>query len=168
MNQLLYLFMRMWVLRANPQDLPPSRILTFGMATLYMLISFASMFRQLGLPSALAASTIDIALLATTVYALLAIAHVPERGYQTLSAVFGASFILVLATLLLVALLGSAQLRNSMILLLLAWYLLMFGHILRQAIAMPVLLGAVIAFVYLMLSAGIIQALFLHGAGSKG
>jgi len=167
-NQLLYLFLRMWVLRANPQDLPSSRILTFGTATLYLFISFASMIQQLGLPSALAASTIDIALLATTVYTLLAIAHVPERGYQTLSAVFGASFVLALATLLLVALFGSAPLLNPLILLLLAWYLLMFGHILRQATATPVLLGATIAFVYVMLSAGIIHALFLNGAGSNG
>jgi len=91
MNVLAKLFMRMWILRANPQDLPASQVLTYGLAFVYVVISTLSVISRISLPAAFAASMLDLGLLVLTVHALLAIAKVPERGMQTLSAIFGAS-----------------------------------------------------------------------------
>ena len=168
MNQLLNLFLRMWVLRANPQDLPASRALTHALAVLYIFVSIASMLGQFGISRALAASIIDTTLLIAPVIALLAISGFPERSYQTLSAILGASIALVLALLMLSVLVSSLQSLQAMQLLLLAWYVLIFGHVLRQAVSLPVLLGAIFAFVYVMVSDGLIRALFMSGTGAVG
>jgi len=168
MNQLLNLFLRMWVLRANPQDLPASRVLTRALAVLYIFVSIASMIGQFGISRAFAAAIIDTTLLVAPVIALLAISGFPERSYQTLSAILGASIALVLALLLLSVLVSSQQPLQATQLLLLAWYVLVFGHVLRQAVSLPILLGAIFAFVYVMVSDGLIRALFMSGAGVVG
>lgn len=155
MNVMLNLFLRMWVLRANPQDLPASRALTYGLAVIYMLSSLFSVLAEASLARAFAASAVDLALLVAVVHTLLLMAKVPERGYQTFSAVFGTSIILVIVSTVFMYALGSTEIRATMLLLLLAWYLLIVGHILRQAISVPVLLGALITLMYLMVSAGV-------------
>lgn len=168
MSTLLNLYLRMWVLRANPQDLPVSRTLTYSLAAFYVFVSILSVLSQISVTGALAASMVDLGLLVVTVHALLVIAKVPERGLQTLSAVFGTSILLVIVSSMFMALFDAASLRGSMLLMLLAWYLLIFGHILRQAIAMPVLLGALIGLLYLMVSAGLTSTLFFPKAGEVG
>jgi hypothetical protein len=168
MNQLLNLFLRMWVLRANPQDLPASRTLTHALVALYLIVSIVSMFGQLGVPRALAAAIIDTTLLVAPVIALLVISGFPERGDQTVSAILGASIVLVLALLFLGALVSSQHSLQVIQLLVLAWYVLIFGHVLRQAVSLPVLLGATFAFIYVMVSDGLIRALFLSGTGAVG
>ena len=155
MTALLNLFMRMWLLRANPQDLPASKTLTYSLATVYLFSSLVSVLSEVNMARALAASVLDLILLIAVVHTLLIMAKVPERGYQTFSAVFATSIVLVVASTAFMHSLGSTELRATMLLLLLAWYLLIVGHILRQAISVPVLLGALIALVYLMVSAGV-------------
>ncbi|MGW8248107.1 MAG: hypothetical protein ACWGOV_08340 [Acidiferrobacterales bacterium] len=168
MNHLLNLFLRMWVLRANPQDLPASRTLAYALVALYVFVSIASMFGQLGIPRALAAAVIDTTLLIAPVVALLAISGFPERSYQTVSAILGASIALVVALVFLGAFISSQHSLQVIQLLALAWYVLIFGHVLRQAVALPVLLGATFAFIYVMVSDGLIRALFLSGTGAVG
>lgn len=168
MNQLLNLFFRIWVLRANPQDLPASRTLTHALVALYVLVSIASMSGQLGVPRALVAAIIDTTLLIAPVIALLAISGFPERSYQTVSAILGASIVLLIALLLLGAFVSSVHSLQVTQLLALAWYVLIFGHVLRQAVSLPVLLGATFAFIYVMVSDGLIRALFLSGTGTVG
>jgi len=168
MNQLLHLFFRMWVLRANPQDLPASRTLTHALAALYIIVSIATMFGQLGVFRALAAAIIDTTLLVAPVIALLAISGFPERSYQTVSAILGASIALVIALLLLAAFVSSVHSLQVTQLLVLAWYVLIFGHVLRQAVSLPVLLGATFAFIYVMVSDGLIRALFMSSTGTVG
>jgi len=168
MNVLAKLFMRMWILRANPQDLPASQVLTYGLAFVYVVISTLSVISRISLPAAFAASMLDLGLLVLTVHALLAIAKVPERGMQTLSAIFGASIVLVIVSTAMMAIADTPSVRGTMLLMLLAWYLLIFGHVLRQAISMPVLLGALIGLLYLMLSAALTSTLFFPGPGEGG
>jgi hypothetical protein len=168
MNHLLNLFLRMWVLRANPQDLPASRTLTHALVALYVIVSIVSMFGQLGVPRALAAAIIDTTLLIAPVIALLAISGFPERSYQTVSAILGASTVLVLALVILGAVISTQHSLQVSQLLALAWYVLIFGHVLRQAVSLPVLLGATFAFIYVMVSDGLIRALFLSGTGTVG
>jgi hypothetical protein len=168
MNHLLNLFLRMWVLRANPQDLPASRTLTHALVALYVIVSIVSMFGQLGVPRALAAAIIDTTLLIAPVIALLAISGFPERSYQTVSAILGASIVLVLALVILGAVISTQHSLQVSQLLALAWYVLIFGHVLRQAVSLPVLLGATFAFIYVMVSDGLIRALFLSGTGTVG
>ena len=168
MSQLLNLFMRMWVLRANPQDLPVSRFLTQALALTYIVVSVLSLSGQFGFLRAVVASIIDATLLLAPVIALLAISGFPERSDQTLSAILGASILLVLMLLLSSALVSSRHSLQVAQLLLLAWYVLIFGHVLRQAVSLPVLLGAIFAFVYVMVSDGLIRALFMTSAGATG
>ena len=168
MNVLLNLFLRMWVLRANPQDLPTSSTLTYGLAVIYMLSSLVSVLTEASLVRAFAASAVDLVLLVAVVHTLLIMAKVPERGYQTFSAVFGTSIFLVVASTVFMHSLASTELRATMLIILLAWYLLIVGHILRQAISVPVLLGALITLMYLMVSAGVTSfLLFPSQAGGQ-
>jgi len=168
MNILLNLFTRLWVLRANPQDLPASQVLVYGLAFVYVIVSTLSVVSRIGIPAAFAASMLDLGLLVATVHVLLAIAKVPERGLQTLSAIFGTSILLVLMSMAMMAMIGTPSLRGTMLLLLLAWYLLIFGHVLRQAISMPVLFGALIGLLYLMVSAALTSTLFFPSPGEGG
>lgn len=168
MTSLLNLYFRMWVLQANPQDLPASRALTYVLAATYVLVSMISVLTRIGPFGAFAAAMVDLGLLVGTVHLLLLIARVPERGMQTLSAVFGASILLVIMTTAMVFLVDAQSMRASLLLMLLAWYLLIFGHIMRQAIQMPVLFGALIGLLYLMLSAGLTSILFFPNSGSAG
>ena len=168
MTRVFNLFLRMWILRANPLELPVSRVLTHTLAGLYIIVSLATMLEQMGFSRALAAAMIDIALLVAPVMALLAISGFPERGYQTLSAILGASIVLVIALLLLGAFVSSPHSRQSAELVVLAWYVLIFGHVLRQAVSLPVLLGATFAFLYVMVSDEVIRALFINGVGATG
>jgi hypothetical protein len=135
---------------------------------LYVLVSIASMSGQLGVPRALVAAIIDTTLLIAPVIALLAISGFPERSYQTVSAILGASIVLLIALLLLGAFVSSVHSLQVTQLLALAWYVLIFGHVLRQAVSLPVLLGATFAFIYVMVSDGLIRALFLSGTGTVG
>lgn len=168
MTSLLNVYFRMWALQANPQDLPVSRSLTTILASIYVLVSMISVLTRIGPFSAFAAAMVDLGLLVGTVHLLLLIARVPERGMQTLSAVFGASILLVILTSAMVILVDVQGARASLLLMLLAWYLLIFGHIMRQAIQMPVLFGALIGLLYLMLSAGLTSILFFPSSGSDG
>lgn len=168
MNQLLNLFFRIWVLRANPQDLPASKMLTQALVIMYIVASLGSMTGQIGFPHAFVAAIIDTTLLIVPVIALLAISGVPERGYQTLSAILATSIVLVLALLILGTVLNSPHALQTTALLVLAWYVLIFGHVLRQAVSLPVLLGATFAFLYVMVSDGVIRALFMSGTGTVG
>lgn len=168
MTQVFNLFLKMWILRANPLDLPVSRALTHTLVGLYIMVSLAPMLGQIGFPRAFAAATIDVTLLVAPVVALLAISGFPERGYQTLSAILGVSIALVIALLLLGAFVNSPHSRQFAELVVLAWYVLIFGHVLRQAVSLPVLLGAAFAFIYVMVSDEVIQALFIHGTGTAG
>jgi hypothetical protein len=167
-TKLLNSFFRLWVLRANPQDLPASRTLTQVLAALYVVVSLGSMSGQIGFPHAFVAALIDATLLVVPVIALLAISGVPERGYQTLSAIIGTSIVLVIALLVLGVFLNSQHALQTTALLVLAWYVLIFGHVLRQAVSLPVLLGATFAFLYVMVSDGVIRALFMSGTGTAG
>ncbi|MDX5151680.1 MAG: hypothetical protein R3188_04315, partial [Acidiferrobacterales bacterium] len=92
----------------------------------------------------------------------------PERSYQTVSAILGASIVLVLALVILGAVISTQHSLQVSQLLALAWYVLIFGHVLRQAVSLPVLLGATFAFIYVMVSDGLIRALFLSGTGTVG
>lgn len=160
MSSILNLFFRLWVLRANPQDLPSSKMLTQILVAIFLFASLLSYLFEINVLKAFAASVVDLVLLLATVHTLLLIAKVPERGYQSASAVLATSIVLVVVSTLIMLIVGSNEIRSSLLLVLLAWYLLIFGHILRQAIALPILLGALIALLYMMVSAGAISYLF--------
>jgi len=168
MTQLPTLFLRMWVLRAKPQDLPASKILTHMLLATFVLVSLASMFREFGLVRALVASLIDTALLVAPVVAMLAISGNSARGYQTVSAILGTSTLLVVTLVFLGMFISSPGSLDATELLVLVWYLLIFGHVLRQAVHLPVVLGATFAFIYVMVSNGLIRALFVGVTGLTG
>jgi len=159
MSALLNLFARLWSLRANPQDLPVSKTLTQMLIGLYFIASIFSVIIQIRLLPAIGASAVDLALLLSLIYGLLLVAKVPERLYQTLSAILSSSILLAIGSTL-VTLFSGAEIRSTLLLLMLAWYMVVFGHVLRQAIDMPILLGALIALLYLMTSAGLTSFLF--------
>lgn len=159
MNSLISLFGRLWLLRANPQDLPVSKALTQILIGLYFISSIFSVVIQIKLLPAIGASLVDLILLLTMVYGLLLVARVPERLFQTLTAILSSSILLAIGSTL-VTLFAGAEIRSTLLLLMLAWYMVVFGHVLRQAIDMPVLLGALIALLYLMASAGLTSYLF--------
>jgi hypothetical protein len=167
MSALFNLFGRLWLLRANPQDLPASRVLTRILIGLYFISSILSVIIQIRLLPAIGASVVDLILLLTLVYGLLLVAKVPERVYQTLTAILSTSILLAIGSTL-VTLFGAAEIRSSLLLLLLAWYMVVFGHVLRQAVDMPVLLGALIALLYLMASAGLTSYLFFPSQAASG
>lgn len=156
MNTLLGLYLRMWLLRANPQDLPVSRTLTYLLGTLYLVLAtvLAAIGHEL-LPS-LTSSLVDIVVLVAIVHTALMLANVPERNDQTLSAMLGATLALMVVSTLL-GILPESPMRLNLLWGVLGWYLVIFGHVLRQAVNLPVLLGAMIGFLYVMVTAGVSQ-----------
>jgi len=168
MSSVLSQFIRMWVLRAKPQDLPASKLLTHVLLVSFAGVSIASMFNEFGLERALFASLIDIALLLAPVLALIAISGNQAIGYQAVSAILAASIALVVFLVLSGVLISSPRSLDSTRLLVLIWYLLIFGHVLRQAVRLPVVLGATFAFIYVMVSNGLINALFTGASRTIG
>ncbi|WP_019594738.1 hypothetical protein [Thioalkalivibrio sp. ALM2T] len=155
-------------LRAGPQDLPADNgtlIFWIGIALIAGMVIGIPLY---GFGHALALNVMDLVVLYAFVVILLSIRGVPDRWRQTFIAMAGTGAILGLLMALLMLLAGGPDpgrepedIATGVVLgmlILLAWLLLVFGHILQQALGLGMrLIGMLIALGYVVVSSVITQ-----------
>lgn len=142
------------LLRRGPRDLPAAWGLLATAAGASFAIEFATIAHRYGAGTALAHASFDLALTAAVFSALLTLRGQGHRLVQTLTALFGidALLSLPLALLSLSASGDGHQLLAGLIFLaLLAWNLLVIGHIVRGALDVPLLNGVAVAMSFTIL-----------------
>ena len=143
------------LLRRGPRDLPAAWGLLATAAAASFAIEFAMIARHYGTGIALAHSSFDLALTAAVFSALLAFRGQGHRLLQTLTALFGVDALLSLPLALLSLSAGGEGhhvLAGLLFLALLAWNLLVIGHIVRVALDVPLLNGVAVAMSFTILS----------------
>jgi hypothetical protein len=163
-------FVKLCLLRRNPQDLPTSRSLLNAALAGYFLISAVLGMRAYGLPRSLLQAGVEVAILILYTRMLLTISARPERIVQTLSALAGSGLLLGIAALPLSVLVPSgdalAGLPALAYLALMVWSLIVYGHIFRHALSRGQLAGLLAALGF-VLCTGIATALLFGIPGSS-
>jgi len=146
------LLMRLCVLRANPQDLPTSPVLLGAALMAHFALDVLTLFDAYPPPRALAGAAVDTLLLVAVVHTTLLLRNLGNRTIQTLTALafVGAIFsaLAALATTVLGVLVPVTVVWGTMLL----WYLLVFGHVTRNALSVSLPTGVAIALAYFLLS----------------
>ncbi len=171
MNALLRHFRALVLARLGPQDMPDSAALmgmllavNLPLHTLLTLEVFPEVWR------ALVAELLDLGLGAGLLFAALQVRGHPGRWRQTYIALLGMGALFGVVALvyrLLALALGLEPLADLLDLLLLFWSLLVMGHILRQALEIPLLLAILIAVAYTMFLLGLLAQLLLPEAAGQ-
>lgn len=159
MQALLRVFWDIALWRRGPRDLPSSGLLLALIAAAYLATSAAQSWLVDGPQLLWARALADLGLTLAVFWACLAIVRRSHRLRQTLTAVLGTSVVLALPMLALQLLARAVGPDGPVALLLeltslplLAWYLLVVGHIVRQALDAPLLTGLAVAMSYFVLS----------------
>lgn len=156
------------LLRRGPRDLPAAWGLLATAAGASFAIEFGMIAHRNGAGTALAHASFDLALTALVFSALLAFRGQGHRLVQTLTALFGIDALLSLP-LALLSLSASGDghhlLAGLVFLALLAWNLLVIGHIVRGALDVPLLNGVAVAMSFTILGLLIDRLWPAAGAG---
>lgn len=161
---LIRLFFDICRLRKGPQDCPASRFL-FGLAVgANLLVSFLLSLSRDDWTAALGQSLVGIGLLAGFLWGALYLTDKLPRWIQTGTAAFGTDTVISLLACLLI-LVGQAgpDLGDTfgwLLLLLMAWQIVILGHILRHALSVPLVGAMGLALAYFASSLKILMALF--------
>ena len=167
---LLNTYFNISLLRANPQDLPPSSSLMALAVSAYVLTDVWTLVDTLSLWVSVQASVIDALLLVALTHTALVLRNAANRTRQTLSALAGCGALLSLLAWIAVSLAGylfsvgdaSAAAESPAQLVavpFLLWYIVVFGHILRHALSIPFPGGIALGMLFFILSVGISSAL---------
>lgn len=161
MPQLIRLFYRLCILRSNPQDFPPSRVLEALCIFTYACISVSvGISLELGTGLALFRGLVKTLLLLGLGFAGLWVVDKPSRRCQTTIALTGsgAAFSLVAWPLwvTLNQLAVDATLARLLVIIalcvLVVWSLVVIAHILRQALAVSHAVAGGITLLYAIFS----------------
>ena len=167
MNALLSHFVRLCLLRSAPQQLPASPVL-FWLALIANLIASVLLAGAwAGVFVALLAGLADSLLMLLLLWLALRWQRHGGRFLQSATAFFGASTLLTLVMIPLLALSGAQEDGESLTglaliprLAWLIWYLVVFGHILRHSFDTSLSLGIALAVAYTLVSYQVISLLF--------
>lgn len=158
---LIRLFIDICLLRSNPQDFPPSRILEALCIFTYACIAVAmAITLEMTTGRALLLALVDTAILVGLGFAVLWIADLPARRCQTIIALTGSGTVFSLAAWPLYILQSqlpadaglSGDLVNLALIVLGVWSLVVIAHILRHALSASLAVAAGIAMLYAILS----------------
>jgi hypothetical protein len=167
LQALVHYFIELCLLRRAPQDLPASVALLKILVLVYLGVGvLVGAATGQGLAEALAQTLVDATLLLGLLYAGLRwLGHLP-RFLQSASALLGSGALL---NLLVLAPLGMASGGDDseltgfaalLFLALLAWSLVVTGHILRHTLELTLVQGALIAVAYNLLAYSLLGAIF--------
>ncbi len=143
------------LLRRGPRDLPAAWPLLAAAAMASFAIEFGMIASRVGAGSALGRAALDLALTTAVFSTLLGLRGQGHRLLQTLTALFGVDALLSLplAVLALYSSGDAQQLLPALLFLaVLAWNLLVIGHIVRVALEVPLLNGVAVAISFTILS----------------
>lgn len=156
MVMLAKIFFDLCLLRANPQDLPPSSFLLGIMLLAYTLTGIGVAATGLPLFNAVLAACIGTLILVMLTHTALLIRKTPARLPQTLTALAGTGAIIgVIAWPL-----SAAQGPLALLIALVIWSIAVTAHILRHALSLSLRLSIGVSLGYLLISFIIESALF--------
>jgi hypothetical protein len=165
--RLLQLFVDICLLRAKPQDLPVSSFL-FGLTIVVALAAAMPglLFTMEGIPTALAAAAMNMALVLIFLRGGLYFLHKDPRFLQTATALFGSGAVLDLLAIPVYFIMAPepgtdivSPLGSLLFLLFLVWNLIVVGHILRHSLDIKLGAGIAVAIIYLVLIGLLVQQL---------
>ena len=186
---LLRTYLNICLLRANPQDLPASHNVLAISLLAYLAANMVTFTDTVSAPRALVASFADTVFLVGLAYSALLMRGLVQRRWQTLAALAGCgaliSVVAWLATTIALKLvapevsaaepslmreLNPDQTRIILLVSLscIAWFVLVLGHIFREALNVPMVGGVALAMVYMFVSTGIGAALIGGASQSNG
>ncbi|HYA36787.1 MAG TPA: hypothetical protein VEI74_00720 [Candidatus Methylomirabilis sp.] len=154
-------YLDLCLLRANPQDLPGSNALPVAALAAYGLVDVVGVLDIVAPASALMAAVADTLMLVAATHLALRWRRLENRFSQTLAALAGCGAILSLVVWAVANLAGKTIPPEWIWVPYLVWYTLVFGHVLRHALSIPMLAGIAAGILYLMLSLIVIR-LFIH------
>jgi len=146
------LLINICLLRADPQDLPSSNVLTGIALLVYFVADVVTASTMVPFGQALQAAIADTLLLSTLALLALSLRQLTSRARQVLLALAGCGAVLGLVTTAVGVLLpeGTSPFYVSVPALL--WLFAVYGHILRHALNVPYVMGIVVTGAYLFLS----------------
>jgi hypothetical protein len=160
-------FISLCLLNANPQDLPASTPLLIITLGAYLLVTVVMAMPIYGLGLSILQAILEVALLLGYTRLALQVSRRPERYLQTASALAGTGVIIGVLALPLVYSLSRAaaygdvnSLTLPAYLLILAWLLVVYGHIYRHALSTGLLIGMLVGFGYVVVSSVVIESVF--------
>lgn len=154
-------YLDLCLLRARPQDLPGSSGLTLAALTAYGLMDVVGVLDIIAPVSAVTAAAVDTLMLVAATHLALRWRRFENRFTQTLAALAGCGALLSLAAWAIAGLAGRSISPDWIWAPFLVWYTVVFGHVLRHALSVPVAAGIAASFLYLTLSLSV-TGLFVH------
>lgn len=151
----LKIFVDICLLRAAPQDLPVSRPAMLVALVAYAAAGVLGVLDVFAFESAVLAAVVDTLLLVAVTHLVLQWRQLENRLTQTLTALAGCGALLSLLAWGAAGLVREVFQPEWVWAGLLVWYTLVFGHILRHALSIPLAAGVAASLLYLMLSMGV-------------
>jgi hypothetical protein len=162
---LLKIFLDICLLRAKPQDLPASDSVMLAALAAYVLADVVGVLDIVSAGGALLAAAVDTLLLLAATHLALRWRHLENRATQTLSALAGCGALISLLAWAAAGLVPVQVPAEWVWAPFLLWYTLVFGHILRHALSISLVVGVTASILYLVLSMGV-TGLFLNPAAA--
>ena len=159
-------FLGLCLLRANPQDLPESGALVLSSLAAYAVMDVVGVLDVMPLASAMLAAAVDTLMLVAVTHLALRWRRFENRYSQTLAALAGCGALLSLAAWVVAGLAAGSIAPDWIWVPFLVWYTVVFGHVLRHALSIPMAAGIAASFLYLMLSMSV-TGLFIHPASME-
>jgi hypothetical protein len=167
LQALIHYFIELCLLRKGPQDLPASRTLLQLLSLIYLGVGvLVGAATGQGLWVALLQTLVDLALLLGLLYVGLGWLGRLPRLIQAASALVGSGALLSLLVLVPLGMASGGDdseltgVAALLFLALLAWSILVTGHILRHTLELPLVQGALIAVAYNLLAYTLLGTLF--------
>lgn len=165
MYALIKPFVSMCFFNANPQDLPASETLLGITLFAYMTVSTLLSLPLYGIGIGFIQAVLEIVLLIVYTRIVLQLAHHKERYIQTLSALAGTGVVFGLISIPLVYSLYQTIVPQSSpdmtvlraYILILAWLVVVYGHVFRHALSSRMSVGLMVGFGYVLLTSMIIN-----------
>ena len=167
MYRLVAPFVQIALLRSKPQDLPASMFLLKLTLLAHILLGVLMFTSRLSLPQSLLAGIASTLIMCALTTSLLFATRHSGRTVQTLTAMAGSDVVIGVAALPVTAWLhgtldeaAGSGLASLFFLLLVAWNLIVAGHVLRHALSSSLSLGVVLALLLYIFSVNVMHMLF--------
>ncbi len=162
MYPLLQLFLEITAFRKGPQDVPSVGWLLPFVLLIYVAINVAIVLLNGDFLTALMQVALDFGLMIAFIWPLLFVSDKLARFRQTLTALLGVDAVINFFALPAVLSLNNeaTDLGFFAMLLMMLWHWAVTGHILRYALDRPLFFSLGLAFLYLLISSQVMEALF--------